>query len=145
MVLKPLADDYPECQMQMKNGSNTHSVTRQLNHILQTPEYIKGFSSFAVQIEGLNVTDCTLDHWFFAACELHIINPRAAYTIQVNKYFEFTGNLILCEGASSNNDNGFNFDTDGVVQSSSGFLQNNPSSCAYNQLERDKLGVCGTK
>ncbi len=92
MVLKPLADDYPECQMQMENGSNTHNVTRQLSYILQTPEYIKGFSNFAVQVEGLNVMDCRLDHWFTAACELRIINPRAQYTLQVKlnfKYFWF--------------------------------------------------------
>ncbi len=87
MVLKPLADDHPECLMQMEIGSNTHNVTRQLSHNLQTPEYIKGFSNFAVQVEGLNVMDCRLDHWFTATCELRIIHPREQYTIQVKIKF----------------------------------------------------------
>ncbi len=67
----------------MENGTSAHNATKQLIHVLQTPEDVKGFFKFAEQVKGFHVTDCRLDHWFIGACRLLVLNPTAAYTIQV--------------------------------------------------------------
>ncbi len=83
IAFKLLVDGYLECQAQMENGTSAHNATKQLVHILQTPEDVKGFFNFALQVEGFNVTDCRLDHLFIGACKLLVLNPTAAYIIQV--------------------------------------------------------------
>ncbi len=67
----------------MENGFKAVNVVDQLSFILQTPEDVKGFLNFAVQMEGINVTDCRSGRGSIATCVLLIINPMASFTIQV--------------------------------------------------------------
>ncbi len=67
----------------MENGFKAANVVDQLSFILQTPGEVKGFSNFAVHVEGINVTDCTSGRGSIATCELLITNPLASFTIQV--------------------------------------------------------------
>ncbi len=81
-----LADDYSECAMQMENGHNAPDIAELLRNILRTPEDVKGFLNFAVQMEGINVTDCRAGPGSVATCELLMVNPLASFTIQVWLY-----------------------------------------------------------
>ncbi len=90
VFLKLLANDYSACQTQMKNGFKATNFVDQLSYILQTPEEVKGFSNFAVNVEGINVTDCASGRGSIATCQLLITNPLASFTIQVCYYkFKF--------------------------------------------------------
>ncbi len=97
-----LADDYSDCPMQMQNGQNAPNIVELLSFILQTPEDVKGFLNFAVQMEVINVTDCRPDYGSTATCELLVVNPIASFTIQVwlyrieLKYFKATKIIPMC-------------------------------------------------
>ncbi len=69
--------------MQMQNGQNAPNFAELLRNILRTPEDVKGFLNFAVQMEGINVTGCKPGHEPTATCELLIVNPIASFTTQV--------------------------------------------------------------
>ncbi len=81
--LEPLVTDHSECPMKMQNGQNAPNIVELLRYILQTPEDLKGFVKFSVQVEGLNVTGYRPGHGPIVTCELFITNPLASYTIQV--------------------------------------------------------------
>ncbi len=54
LLLKFLADDYSECPMQMQNGLNAPNIVELLSYTLRTPDDVKGFLNFAVQMEEMN-------------------------------------------------------------------------------------------
>ncbi len=72
--------------MQMQNGQNAPNIVELLSFILQTPEDVKGFLNFAVQMEGINVANCRAGPGSVATCELLMVNPMASFTIQVWLY-----------------------------------------------------------
>ncbi len=80
LLSKPLGDDSSECQMQTENSPY---VVEQLRYILQTPEDAKGFVNFAVEVEGLNLTNCRPGLRSIATCQLLIVNPMASFKTQV--------------------------------------------------------------